>query len=93
MSRRNKKKKNKGNHLRDFKSRAICPECSSGKITMLNKARGIFKCLACEHKFIYDDGVYDTLESKKEQVAEIQEEKEVVATADPLNDFFENLKV
>ena len=69
MSRHNKKKKKKGNQLRDFKTRATCPACSSGKVTMLNKNRHIFKCLGqnCEHKFIFDNGVYDTLVSQAEQ--------------------------
>ena len=59
---------------------------------MLNKSRHIFKCLSCEHKFIYDNGVYDTLESKTEH-KEIQEE-EVMITATPsgdnLDDFFKS---
>lgn len=94
MSRHGKKNKSKRNHLRDFKTRAICPECSSGKLTMLNKTRGIHKCMSCGHKFIFDDGVYDTLESKTEQVLqENQEEKIIVAGANPLDDFFQNLKI
>lgn len=96
VSRHSKKNKKKRNHLRDFKTRAACPECSSGKLTMLNKPRGIFKCLSCGHKFIFDEGVYDTLENKTEQpVKEIQEEKIIVAepSGDKLDDFFKNLRI
>jgi hypothetical protein len=50
--------------------------------------------MSCGHKFIFDDGVYDTLESKTEQVLqENQEEKIIVAGANPLDDFFQNLKI
>ena len=97
MSRQSKKKRKKRNQLQDFKTRATCPECSSGKVTLLNKNRHIFKCLGhgCEHKFIFDNGVYDTLESKTEQVMEIHEEKTIIAkpTGDPLDDFFESMKL
>lgn len=94
MSRRNKKKPKK-NHLRTFNTRAVCPECSSVKLTLLNKSRSIFQCLSCEHKFIWDEGVYDTLIPKVEQVEEIQEEKEIIIAEgkDPLSDFFSDLKI
>jgi len=94
MGRRGKKKKKK-NNLRDFKTRATCPGCSSGKVTMLNKNRHIFKCLSCDEKFGYDDGVYFDLASKTEQVMEIHEEKTITAkpTGDPLDDFFESMKL
>jgi ssDNA-binding Zn-finger/Zn-ribbon topoisomerase 1 len=95
VSRRGKKKKKK-NYLRDFKTRATCPECSSGMVTLLNKARHIFKCLNanCGHKFIYDNGVYDTLKSKTEQVKEKQEEEVIEAVGqDPLDAFFQSCKI
>lgn len=98
MSRHGKRKKNKRNHLRDFKTRALCPECSSGKVTLLNKQRHIFKCLACEHKFIFDNGTYDVLVTRTEQEVEeikvIQEDtSDYVTKGDALDDFFDNLAI
>lgn len=106
MSRQSRKKKKKRNHLQDFKTRATCPDCSSGKVTMLNKNRHIFKCLSCDNKFGYDDGVYFDLASKKEQQdvslkmdmhgkKEIHEEKVITAkpSGDSLDDFFESMKL
>lgn len=63
-------------------------------MTVLNRTRNIFECTSCEHKFIYDEGVYDTLESKQEQ-KEISEEEEIVATpsGDSLDDFFESMRL
>ena len=104
MSRRGKKK-NKKNNLRDFKTRATCPECSSGKIAMLNKKRHIFKCLSCDNKFGFDEGVYFDLASNTELDAslkmdmhgkkEIHEEKVITAkpSGDSLDDFFESCKI